>query len=266
MTVYPQRVVSFATGAGTDETAEQTFTIPSNAVAIHKIRGHVHATQGDPAESIFGVFTLTGQDWKHNPYEWFSEIGPSKLGAVDQVGYPNEPRWWPVNLPVAPGGTIAATYEPLDALANNGRANVDVLWSTVGGEGEPTQRLCSRETATSTATGPTLTISGAAKMVDFTIGVAGSTVAADDPSDGRLDLTSSALVGQQTFGLSFNLHTIEATSGVEQTSLFSTMIDIDVDKDPAVVTSAITVTTALTTAAAYAYGLGYRPKSVAAAR
>lgn len=266
MTTYTLRVATGTTGTGLDETAEVTFVAPSNAVQLNRLRGHIHGTAPSAAESGFGVFKVRGQDWKHSPYEFFSEIMPGKLGTVDQVGYEREPRWWNAYLPIVPGGTYAVTYEPLDAMAADGRFDVDVEYSTIEGGGEPMQRLASRETATSTATGPTITISGAAKVVEYTIGVAPSTVAADDPSDGLIAVTSSGLVGQQTFNLSFNVHSIEAISGVASTSLFQAPQDIDVEAETLVITSAITVTTALTTAGAYAYAIGYRPKKVAAPR
>lgn len=253
-------MTSTATGAGTAESAEVAITVPSRAVEIVATRGHVHATQGDPAESVFGVFKLKGQDFKYNPYEWFSEIGSAKLGAVDQSGYALEPKWWEAHLPVDPGSTIAVTYEPLDALANNGQFLAEILWSTARTGLPIRQRLCSRETASSTATGPTLTITGAARIVDFTVGNTASTVAADDPSNGRLTVVSSAFDEAQQMSLAFNIHTIEATSGVAQTCLFRREVDIPVSGDPAVITSSITVDTALTTASAYAYSIGYLVK------
>ena len=68
-------VTPFATGTTTAETAVQTFTVPSGVVELVSVRGLVTSEAPAPAEALAGVFAMGGQDWKHTPYEWFSEIG-----------------------------------------------------------------------------------------------------------------------------------------------------------------------------------------------
>ena len=253
-------IISTATGTGTAEPADVTFTVPSNAVEIVATRGHVHATNGDPAESIAGVFKLKGQDFKWNPYEWLSEIGPAKLGAVDQTGYFTEPRWWKAYLPVTPSAQLAVSYEPVDALANNGQFKVDISWSSIRTGLAPVQRPASRETATSTSTGPSLTLSGAERLVEFCLGVSTSTVAADDPSNGKLQVVSGGLKDQQLLELTFNIHTIKATSGIALTTLMYDDVDIEFQsKESATFASTFTVDTVLGTAGQYWYSLGFIP-------
>lgn len=253
-------ITSTATGTGTAETADVAFSVPSNAVEIIAVRGHVHATNGDPAESILGVFKIKGQDFGWNPYEWFSEIGPAKLGAVDQTGYAQEPRWWKAYLPTVASSQLAVSYEPLDALANNGQFKIDVSWSSTRTGLAPIQRLCSRETATSTSTGPSLTLSGAERLVEYCIAVSTSTVAADDPSNGKLQVVSGGLEGQQLLELTYNIHSIEATSGIALTSLMYDDVDIPFQsKESATFASTFTIDTALGTAGQYAYSLAYVP-------
>ena len=254
---------SIATGAGTAETAQTTFVVPSRAVEHVCVRLDVNATNGDPAESIAGIGKIVGQDWTQNPFEFSSEIGSAKVGAVDEVGYEREPRWWGSHLPTVPGATYADTYEPVDALANNGRYEIENVWSTLRGTGLPTRRLFSRETSTGTAiatvAGVTLTLTGVRSLTDYSLGVSTSTVAADDPSDGRETLTSSGLE-QQQMSMNFNIHAIEATSGKALTSLRQREIDIAATGDPVVITSSFTVVTAHTTAGQFWHGIGYVPR------
>ena len=264
MAIFTSAKVAWATGTGVDETAEQTLAVPGAARELIGVRGHVHTTQGNPAESIIGVFKIKGNNWTHNPYEWFSEIGSSKLGAIDEVGYAIEPRWWPAYLPVMPGVDYAVTYEALDALAVDGQAAIDLKWSTAPTGREPILRLCSRETASSTATGPGLTLPDAGRIVEFTFAYGASTVAGDDPSIARLFITSSNLEEIQTLSLTQNIHALEATTGVALGTLMHADIDIPVKAGAAsaVFTSSITVDVALGTAGAYAYSIGYIPRSV----
>ena len=254
---------SVATGTGTAETAQTNFTIPSRVQEVVASRVDVNATNGDPAESIAGIAKITGQDWVDNPFEYSSEIGTGKVGAVDEVGYEREPRWWGAHLGVKPGGTIASTYEPVDALANNGRYLIDVVWSTLKGTGLPTRRLFSRESSTGTAAatiaGATLTITGAGRITDYSLGVSTSTVTADDPSDGRHTITSGGFGEQQTLSMSFLIHAIEATTGKALTSLRQREIDLAVTGDPVVATSTLTIDTALAAAGQFWHGLGYVP-------
>mgnify|MGYP001618054773 CR=1 FL=1 len=258
-------IASQATGAGVAETAETTFQAPSSAVELVAVKGHAFATQGDPAEPIFGVFKLKGQDWKHNPYEWFSEIGAPKVGAIDQVAYSFSPRWWPAHLPVRPSAQYSITYEPLSALANNGQYNIDLKWSTKKTGQAPILRLCSRESL-STAQLAVLSITGAKRVTSYGGGYTAETVAADDPSSARLALTSAGLDEIQTVSFNFNfIHTIEATTGVAYTALTVIEADIPVKAvggDPLVFSSAITVDVALGTAGTYAYFIEYEPRAV----
>ena len=257
-------VVAFATGTGTAVTAEQTLTVPDNAVELVAVRGTLTSTAPNPAESGIGVFALAGNNFLNRPYEWFTEILSAKLGAVDQHAPSHEDRWWPANLPVKPGANLAATFEPLDALAADGQATIDVKWSTKKTEMPATKRLASRETASTTTSGPSITLSDAKKITEYTVVYTAATVAADDPSVARLTITSNNLLEVQSITQTAVIHAIEATSGVAKAFLTHADIDVDVTNPNSntVFSSSLTVDTALTTAAAYAYSIGYEPNTV----
>ena len=258
--IFPSRArTSWATGTGTAETAVQAVEIPSNVVEIVAVRGHVQATQGDPAESLIGVFKLTGDNFKNRPFEWFSEIGSAKLGAIDEVGYEREPRWWDCHLPVSGGTPIEVTYEPVDALANDGRASIDLKFSTERTGIPPRLRKCTRETATSPTTGEALSLTKVGSVVDFAWGLSTATVAADDPTAASIVVTCESLIGQQDISLNTMVHTIEATSGRALTSLQYVEIHMPSSNPTSRFTAALTSDTALTNAGQWFYSIGYIP-------
>lgn len=262
MAIFTTRKVAFATGTGTNETAEQDVPVPANAVELIATQGDVHVTQGDPAESIIGVFRLKGDNWQNNPYEWFSEIGSAKLGAIDQVAYDGEPRWWKANLPVKSNSTIKLTYEPLDALANNGMASAKFRWSSTRTGLPPTKRKCSREVATSTLTDASITLTDLGVVTALIFGVTATTVAADDPGDYSLSVECSALAEQQTIQSSTVIHSIEATTGIAKTALRYDPQDIPAKSANATFNATLTETTALGTAGTWFYAIEYIPTTV----
>ena len=265
MAIYTTAAVTaFAIGTGTDATTAQTLTVPDNAVELVAVRGTLTSTAPNPAESGMGVFALGGDNFINRPYEWFSEILSAKLGAVDEHAADHEERWWPAFLPVKPGANFAATFEPLDALAGNGQATIDCKWSTKPTGMAPIKRLASRETASTTATGPSITLTDARKIIEYTVAYGAATVAADDPSVARLTVTSNNLLEVQSITQTAVIHGIEATAGVAVSRLVHSDVDIDIanPNGNTVFSSALTVDTALTTAAAYAYSIGYNPNSV----
>lgn len=253
-----------ATGTGTDATAVQTFTVPSPAVELIAARVHVVAEAPAPAEGVCGVVAFGGQDWKHVPFEFFSEIGGTHLGAINGNAYAVEPRWWRANLPVKAGSTIGVSYEPLDALADNGEWFIDCVWSSVRTGLPAVQRLCSRETSTATATGASITIPDPTSIVDFSFAlVPGGVLVADEEVTARLTVNCGALNEIQQMSLGSAVHGIEATSGQSWTSLMKREIDIGLKSNPAVFTSSISVTSSPSNAGAYAYSIGYVPAVVA---
>lgn len=264
MAIYPTKGrVSWAIGTATAETAQQAIIVPDNAIELVKTRGHIHSTQGAADESACCVFKLTGDNWHNNPYEFFSEIICAKDSVIDSHGYAMEPRWWNCGLPVSPGSTIQVTTENLDALATNGRASIDCLWSTRPTGMLPHKRKCTRETAdTTSVSGSDITLTDAARILDFSAGLMPSAVAADDPSMASIQLTCSALAEQQTFSMNVNVHTIEATTGEALTALMKAEVDIGVASNPCTFTSLITLDVALATAGAWFYSIGYLPTSI----
>ena len=247
-----------ATGTGTDVTTIVTWVVPSGVAELVAVRGHVTSEAPAPAEGVCGVFAMGGQDWKYSPYEWLSEIGGSHLGAIDGCAYAVEPRWWEAHIPLKAGSTIGVTYEPLDALAANGEFLIDVVYASEPTGLQPVQRLCSRETASSTTTGASITISDAAVLVDFSYAfVPGGVLVADEEVTSRITVTSGSI--NRRLSLGNIVHGIEATSGQSWTTLMKREINIQVVTRPCIFNSSIVVTSSSTNADAYAYGIGYIP-------
>ena len=255
-------VTPFATGTtGGTATADQTFTVPSGAVELVSIRGHITAEAPAPAEGLCGKFSLGGQDFKNRPFDFISEIGGNHLGSINGSAYAVQPHFWRANLPVKAGSTLGVNVTPIDSLAGNGEALIDVIWSTQETGLRPVQRLASTSTASTTATGSSITVVGASKVVDFTYAfVPSGVLVADEEASSILTVNSGALEGQQTISLGNIVHGIEATSGQSWTNLMRCLVDIPVRDDPAVFTSSIAVNSASTNADAYLYSIGYEIK------
>tara|TARA_R100000306_G_C4361347_1_gene135419 strand:- start:84 stop:881 length:798 start_codon:yes stop_codon:yes gene_type:complete len=255
-------VGSFATGTGTSSTAVQDIQVPSNAVELVSISGHVHNTAPAPAESMTGIFTISGKDWQQGDYEFFSEIGGSHLGAINGTPYYAQPRYWPAYQPVRPNSVLGLTYEAMDALAGNGQCMITCKWSDTPTGNARINRKATRETATSTSTGSSLTLAGATNITAFTVAVSTTTVGADDPSNGKIQVNSGNLLGNQTLELAYNLHGIEATSGQQICNLQHA--DVSIPVNPAMTnsvtfSSTLTELTALGTAGQWAYSISYNP-------
>ena len=269
MVLFPDSPIApFASGTGTAVTAAQTWVVPSGMNYLAYIKAFFVPEAPAVAEGVGAVIAMVGQDWKHTPSEFFTEIGGTRLEAPWGQLVKATPRWWPFHLPIKPGGTIGVTAEPIDALADNGEIGIDVLYSDVK-SGEAVQRLMSRETANTTTTGASITISGAAKVTDYTVSyVPGGVLVADEEVTGRLAVTSGALVAWQTLTLSYHVHGIEATSGGNQPELSVAglppydPLNITIKDETAAFSSRLTETSAPGNAAAYAYGIGYTPKKI----
>ena len=263
MVSWSTRLAAFATGAGTAETAAQAVSVPANAVELVAVKMAVAAGAPAPAESVMGVGKLKGDNWQNNPYEIAAEIGSAHLGAIGG-DWAAQPRWWKANLPVSPNSSIDFTYEPVDALADNGTCQPDFRWSNVRTGAQGVKRIFSREVATSTTVSTTVTLNDALSLTKGYFAVGAATVAADDPGNYSVTMESSGLQGQQTFQMGTTLHGIEATSGQEISYLEETPIDIGILKDVAQITftATLTETTALGTAGQWMYGVEYVPKTI----
>jgi len=261
MTVWTSvPVTGFATGTGTDATALQTLTVPSNAHYLVSIKAEVHSTAPAPAESLTGIVSLTGLDWQNSDYQFFTEIGGSHLGAINGNPYYQSARFWKAYQPVTPNSQIGVTYEPLDAEAGNGFVQILAKWSDTDLGKAPVNRKATTETSTSTSTIPSLTLSGCQRITELTFAVSSSTISGDDPASYILEVNSGNLVGQQTIQAIANLHGIEATSGQEVTYLNQNEVSIDVNRsmtNSVTFNGTVTESVALGTAGQYAYSIGY---------
>ena len=265
MLIPDSPIAPFATGTGTSVTAVQTFTVPSGMNYLAWAQAEAVPLAPAVAEGVGGVVAFAGRDWAHTPSEFFVEIAGTRLEATWGQMQITEPRWWPFHSQVRPGSTIGITYEPLDALADNGELAFNVLWSP-DKSGDHVQRLCSRETASTTATGESITISGGAVINDYSVAfVPGGAEAADDPMGGRHTAKSGAFQFPE-LTLAYEQPGIEATSGSSQPWLNvvgfgdTPPLNIPITKETAVITSSLVTDTTSDNADAYAYGIGYRPK------
>ena len=258
-------IASFATGTGTAQSTVQTLKVPSSARELVAIRGNLLNTAPAVAESMAGVFSISGKDSKIGMYEFFSEVGGSKLAAINGTPYTHEARWWPVNQRVTPNSELGFSIEMLDALAGNGSCTVDCLWSNIEQPAEafpPINRRCSRETSTASSTGEQITLSGARKITGFSFAVAGSTIAADDSFSAQITLNSGNLDITQTVVQNVEVHSIEATSGQAVAYLKTVNVDLDVSatmESSVTFSASLNEEVALTNAGFWAYAVEYIP-------
>jgi len=287
-------VAPFSSGsvAGT-QSSNQNFTVPSGAVELISIRGHATCEAPSVAEGLLIKFSLSGQDFRNTPYDFFSELGGSKLGVVGGCGYNVEPRFWRANLPVKAGSTIAVNSTSIDSVAGGTEALIDCLWSdqptglrpvqrlastgtassTSTGSSiclwsdqptglRPVQRLASTGTASSTSTGSSITLSGGLRVVDMAYAyLPGGVVVVDEETTSRLTLNSGGFAGQQTISMGNVTHAIEQTSGQIKANLMRCNLDIPIRDDPAIVTSSVNVSSSSTNDDSYLYALGFEIKN-----
>ena len=261
--VFCTRLAAFASGTGTAETAAQSVSIPADAVELISVQMWSTALAPAVAESVMGIGKLKGDNWSNPPYEIAAEIGSAHLSAIGGP-FASQPRKWPANLPVTPNSTVDFTYEPIDALADNGRASVKFKWSNVRTGQAGVKRIFSREVPTSTTTDSSVTIRDAASITKTYFGVGASTVAADDPGDYSITIELVGVMEHPTTQMNTQLIGIEATSGMEISYLEEETVDLTLQPSVSQITPAVTLTetTALGTAGQWFYGFEYVPRSI----
>ena len=266
MTVFSTHMTGISTGTGVNETSPTSVNVPANAVELVSMHIDVTSTQANPAESIIGIGKLTGDNWLNNPYEVAVEIGSSKLGAVSQSGYYTNSslRPWKANLPVTKNSTISFTYQPMDALANNGLCQATFRWSTEPSGLPPRKRKFTRAISTDTTSNSDITLTDLKSVTEVIFGVTATTVSADDPGNYSLSLESSSLKEQQTVQAGTIISSIEATSGIGLTSLTREPQSILTlpGTSQATFSANLTATSGLSTAGIWFYGIEYIPSRV----
>lgn len=261
--VFTTRLAAFATGTGTAETAAQNVTVPADSRELISLQMWVTALAPAPAESVMGIGKLKGDNWVNPPYEIAAEIGSAHLGAIGGPWFA-QPRKWPANLPVSPNSTIQFTYEPIDALADNGQVSVKFKWSNVRTGAQGVKRVFSREVPTSTTTDSSVTLRDCLSITKLYFGVGASTVAADDPGDYSITIEMTGISEHPTSQMNTQLSGIEATSGLEISYLEEETVDLTLLPDVSQITPVVTLTetSALGTAGQWFYGFEYIPRSV----
>lgn len=237
--------------------------IPADAVELISTQMWVTATAPAPAESVMGIGKLKGDNWNNPPYEFAAEIGAAHLGAIGGP-FAQQPRKYPANLPVSPNSTVQFTYEPIDALADNGTVSVKFKWSNVPTGLQGVKRVFSREIGTGTTTDSSVTLRDCAKITKLYFGVGAATVAADDPGDYSITIEMTGILEHPTSQMNTQLIGIEATSGMEISYLEEEAVDLTLQAGVSQITPAVTLTetTALGTAGQWFYGFEYVPRLI----
>jgi len=252
-----------ATGAGVAEIAGVSKTIPNRAVELVAVRASYNRTKPAPAELMEGVVILGGQ-LNHAPSEFLTEIGCSKVGAVDQQSPWQKPAWQPMRVSVTPSGTLDVAFEPFDVVTDGAELKVDFRWSDTPSPATLPSilRKCSRETSTATTSGAIVALENAQTIIRMVAGVGNTTVTADDPFDGKIALNSGAFNDQQTIELGAAVYSIEATSGVGVSFLEESPQSINIKDGINLVNvqSTLTEETALATAGLWFWQLDFIPR------
>ena len=268
MAIYcTSSVTPFALGTAVDTRVSSSFNVPSNAVELVASRYYVVSTAPNPAETLAVKTDISGQDWNNSPAEHVPLLGYSGLGAIGNNAQLIEEKWTHWNLPVRPNASLELGGTLLDALTGNGKLAGDFMWSTVPTGQVPYLRKVSGTTSTATTNGASVSLSGVSRLTGLSAIVMPSTIGADDPSNGFIEITSSSLAEQQQTSVGYQVGAIEATSGIAPSPIQNTIIDIPVQagKSTSVTfTSVNNVTDALGTAGLWAYELCYIPTSIQA--
>ena len=268
MAIYcTSSVTPFAIGTAVDTRVSSSFNVPSNAVELIATRAYVVSTAPNPAETLAVKLDIGGQDWNNSPAEWVPMLGYSGLGAIGAQAQLIEDKWTKWCLPVKSNSSLEIGATLLDALAGNGKVAVDFKWSTVPTGQIPYLRKVSATTSTATTNGASVTLSGVSRLTGLAGIVMPSTIGADDPSNGFIEITSSSLAEQQQTSVGYQVGGIEATSGIAPSPIQHTLVDIPVQagKSTSVTfTSVNNVTDALGTAGLWCYVLTYIPTSIQA--
>jgi len=263
MALWPASPVApFAGGTGTGESAEQTFPVDvgANFMAFQKTNVAQEAPAAAEGAMVIGI--TRGNNFKNLPSEIFSNIVCPRLEATFS-GLTSAAKWEEQNLPV-PGGTdIIYVVENIDANAGDTEVTMDVIWSdTINGN--PMNRLASRETSTATAVGAGITISDGLQITDYEVAlVPGGVVTDDEEITSRISANSPGIGIQNTSTLSTIASSIEATSGSQFTEPSRAKIALPIIRRTTTVTSSISVASAPTNPGAWLYKFGYIPLAVA---
>jgi len=259
MALWPASPIApFAGGTGTGESTEQTFPVDVGANWLAFAQTNVMQEAPAVAESAAHIGIFRGNNFKNTPSEIFSNIVTARLEATFS-GLTQEAKWYEQNLPTPAGTDIVFLVENIDANAGNTEVTVDVVWSD-GSNGNPMNRLFARETADTVAVGAGITISDGAQITDYTIYfVPGGVVTADEELSGRISANSAGIGIQNTSTLSYNISSIEATSGAQFAAPKRAKMALPIIRRTATVTSSLAATSTATNPGAWGYGFGYMP-------
>lgn len=265
MAVYVTTLDPFALGTAAGSAVTSNITTPSNAVELVATRAYLTSDAPSAAECGIVKVSIKGTDFANQPTEWLPDLMNSKVGTVNGQGQFNEQKWEFWNQPARANSEWTINATSLDALSGNGTVAVDFLWSTTPSGRTPRQAKVSGTTATTTSSGASVTLSGIQNVTDYAIAVCPTTITTDDPSSGKITLTSSALSEQQSTSLSFTVSAVEATSGIAYSPIQHVKCSLPIQagkQTSATFTSAIDVNAALGTAGIYLFSIGYSPVQI----
>lgn len=139
-------------GTATAEATLEQHRVPDAARMLIGWRPVEYAADQAVAESMVSVFSIAGGNYNYQPQEVICGcIGDSILATGGILQQPSE--YYDVFAPVSGGEQIDINIEPLDAIAGNRRASVELWWSDIRIPVPVIRSKCSREVATGTAAG-----------------------------------------------------------------------------------------------------------------
>jgi len=265
MAVYVTTLDPFALGTAAGSEVTSNITTPSNAVEMVATRAYLTSDAPSVAQTGIVAMSIKGTDFANQPTEWLPDLMNSKLGTANGQGQFNEQKWEFWNQPARPNSEWTFSANSLDAISGNGTAAVDILWSTTPSGRTPRQAKISGTTATTTASGASVTLSGIQSVTDYSIAVCPTTISGDEPGSGKITLTSSALAEQQSTSLSYTQSAVEATSGICYSPIQRVKCALPIQSGKqvsATFTSSIDVNAALGAAGIYLYSIGYTPVQI----
>jgi hypothetical protein len=263
MGIFYAKVGDAATGTGTARTSiNSSFNVPSKAREWVGDWSFVTAEAPAPAESIIGVWDLTGTDFNHRPMEHPSQVGGAHLGNINGIAT-DAMAYWSKHIPLVGTESIDVGYEPCDAQAGNGQAGMIVAFDTVRSGRNTIYGLSTREKATGTAAGQVtadnLDVKNALQNVEVFAAVTGAAVTADEQTVGSIEMRSTAWDPIQSINFFMEPgHAIEATSGQSVThGPIRLPYDAVYTSRSATVEATYNLETALTAAGQFIHGIRY---------
>jgi hypothetical protein len=128
--IFYDRIRSGAMGtAATRASISTTYQIAQRAQELVAIRPTAIPSATIAAKAYIAEFDIAGQNYSYQPQNVFGQIGAANLGAITAPAM-NANDWYRVYAPVKAGDSYDWGVTPQQAIAANGRAFVDLMYSS----------------------------------------------------------------------------------------------------------------------------------------